>query len=312
MELLLKKKMAYKMRDRKDKHIYVDLSSSSEEDYDSSYSDPDYTRTRPQRRSGRTTVVLNSSVNNPMQQSSGASAGAVVAAAGNSSRIGNGIVAGLPSKNSILGCFPRRPGRPPKERMERTDQERAVRRRKRSLLVRRPRAAAYWNINREEEPENKKTIIAWLTDLGMCRENQRVWYVIGTGPVRLEGYLQNGGVLCDCCERLITVYEFEKHAAAGHLKQPYTNIYCPAWGVNLLYFMRRVWQNLPEEMARCQFNHVQPRINATDANDDACMVCADGGDLICCEKCPSTFHPICMFMKVSNVFLFIYLFFLIF
>lgn len=96
-----------------------------------------------------------------------------------------------------------------------------------------------------------------------------------------------------------TVYGFEEHANEGHVKEPYAHIYLVDWGCHLLGWIYYKGLLRPEELARCEFNLVEPRKDASDLNDDACMICADGGDLICCEKCPSTFHPDCMGMKVG-------------
>ncbi|THF99402.1 hypothetical protein TEA_019128 [Camellia sinensis var. sinensis] len=37
---------------------------------------------------------------------------------------------------------------------------------------------------------------------------------------------------------------------------------------------------------------------ASDKHDDACMICADGGSLLCCDMCSSTYHQDCMDMDV--------------
>ncbi|KAI5001665.1 hypothetical protein ZWY2020_026315 [Hordeum vulgare] len=37
-----------------------------------------------------------------------------------------------------------------------------------------------------------------------------------------------------------------------------------------------------------------------DRSDDACGVCADGGQLLCCDSCPSTFHPECVAVQVPD------------
>ena len=38
-----------------------------------------------------------------------------------------------------------------------------------------------------------------------------------------------------------------------------------------------------------------------DVSDDICGICKDGGELILCDNCPSTFHVDCIGLKVSPI-----------
>ncbi|KAF2315085.1 hypothetical protein GH714_038131 [Hevea brasiliensis] len=93
----------------------------------------------------------------------------------------------------------------------------------------------------------------------------------------------------------MTVWEFEIHAGSN-LKMPYANINVIRTCSSLLKHQIHLW-NEKKKPAHRNFNHVGPIPGATDSNDDACQICADGGELICCEKCPSTFHPSCLEME---------------
>lgn len=33
---------------------------------------------------------------------------------------------------------------------------------------------------------------------------------------------------------------------------------------------------------------------SADRHGSACMVCMDGGDLLCCDGCPNAVHPFCV------------------
>ncbi|KAK7346760.1 hypothetical protein VNO80_21283 [Phaseolus coccineus] len=138
----------------------------------------------------------------------------------------------------------------------------------------------------------KNTCILWLIDSRIIKKDERVSYKSATMKKALAGRITRGGILCSCCQEEISMWTFEKHAGSD-LRQPYKHIYIHRKQKSLRKCLIEAWQHAREQKRRHMFLYV-PKETDADQNDDVCAVCGDGGDLICCDKCPSTYHLSCM------------------
>ncbi|XP_010527905.1 PREDICTED: uncharacterized protein LOC104805160 [Tarenaya hassleriana] len=98
------------------------------------------------------------------------------------------------------------------------------------------------------------------------------------GQKLLEGYKKGAGIYCYCCKCEVSPSQFEVHAGWASRRKPYAYIYTSN-GVSL------------HEWA---ITFSQGRKYSAKDNDDLCVICADGGDLLLCDSCPRAFHLDCI------------------
>ncbi|KAJ7558374.1 hypothetical protein O6H91_04G036300 [Diphasiastrum complanatum] len=144
---------------------------------------------------------------------------------------------------------------------------------------------------------SKRTIISWLIDMGVVAENEKVRYLSRKEKhVMMEGQVTRDGVWCKCCKMVWTLSDFELHAGSK-LRRPCANIFVSD-GRSLSECQMQALKIKDAAKSPCKASH-ESNNGDPDGSDDTCGICGDGGELICCDHCPSTFHLNCV--QVENV-----------
>ncbi|KAL5197731.1 hypothetical protein ABZP36_001243 [Zizania latifolia] len=142
----------------------------------------------------------------------------------------------------------------------------------------------------------KRTVLSWMIDMGVVSEDAEVKYMNKKGTrARLEGQITRNGIHCGCCSKIFTVAKFELHAGSKE-QQPYENIFLDDGGATLSQCLLDAWEKQSQSENK-GFYKVDP---GDDPDDDTCGICGDGGDLLCCDNCTSTFHLACLGIKMPS------------
>ncbi|XP_058766291.1 increased DNA methylation 1-like [Vicia villosa] len=109
--------------------------------------------------------------------------------------------------------------------------------------------------------------------------NANVTYIV-RGEKLLDGKIDKDtpGIMCSCCNNVVSPSTFEAHAGWASRRKPYRHIF--AGEVSL--------HELSISMLKKQ------TISVSTDSDGRCSICEQGGHLLCCDGCPRAFHLECV------------------
>ncbi|KAI9083628.1 hypothetical protein K1719_034570 [Acacia pycnantha] len=136
-----------------------------------------------------------------------------------------------------------------------------------------------------------RTVLSWLVENGIISINDMIQYRnLKDNAVIKDGRITSDGIICKCCNKLLTLSEFKFHAGY-RLNRPCLNLFMES-GEPFTLCLLQAWS--AEYKARKSGNQTVKADDDGDKNDDSCGLCGDGGELICCDNCPSAFHLACL------------------
>ncbi|KAG5120311.1 hypothetical protein JHK82_034731 [Glycine max] len=158
------------------------------------------------------------------------------------------------------------------------------------LLPRNPCNAGKHNKDCNRFYLGARTILSWLIDNGVISLNDVIQYRNPKDNVVIkDGRITKDGFICTCCDKVLTLSEFKFHAGFT-VNRPCLNIFMES-GEPFTLCLLQAWS--AEYKARRSQNQAV-HADDNDKNDDSCGLCGEGGELICCDNCPSTFHLACL------------------
>ncbi|XVF78768.1 hypothetical protein PTKIN_Ptkin14bG0162700 [Pterospermum kingtungense] len=138
-----------------------------------------------------------------------------------------------------------------------------------------------------------RTVLSWLILAGSVALNDVIQYRNPKDDAIIkDGLVSWDGIVCKCCNRVLSVSEFKTHAGFK-FNRPCLNLFMNS-GRPFTLCLLQSW-SAEYKTRKNGIQKVEAEDN--DPNDDSCGLCGDGGELICCDNCPSTFHLACLSMQ---------------
>lgn len=140
--------------------------------------------------------------------------------------------------------------------------------------------------------EGTRTVLSWLIVAGIISLNDVIQYRNPKDDAVIkDGLVTSNGIICRCCNQVFSVSQFKIHAGFKP-NRPCLNLVMES-GKPFTLCQLQAWS----DEYKSRKSGTRPGTVETDEddkNDDSCGICGDGGELICCDNCPSAFHQACL------------------
>ncbi|KAE8679910.1 Galactose oxidase/kelch repeat superfamily protein [Hibiscus syriacus] len=152
---------------------------------------------------------------------------------------------------------------------------------------------------------NPRTVLSLLIDNNVVPILGKVYYRSKTGNPLMKGRITRDGIQCDCCSKVFALTSFEDHAGSTNHRPAAYIILDDGTGRSLADCQRQVCDSMKSTTTTPRTPSIveSPKTVKVadnlfrDEHDEVFSACYNGGDLICCDYCPSTFHMKCLGLK---------------
>ncbi|CAI8596902.1 unnamed protein product [Vicia faba] len=132
-------------------------------------------------------------------------------------------------------------------------------------------------------------VVSWLIDSNVVLPRSNVYYVAKRRRAMASGRITHDGIKCKCCHKIYSLVSFEFHAIGSNTTRPSASIFLDD-GRSLLQCQIQIMQ---DHVSREAMVKSQTRLCQSE-NDYICSVCRNGGELLLCDRCPSSYHKTCL------------------
>ncbi|CAL4938913.1 unnamed protein product [Urochloa decumbens] len=135
-----------------------------------------------------------------------------------------------------------------------------------------------------------KTVLSLLIGKNILLPRDKVTYKqIINGPGIKEGSIGRDGIKCMCCNEIFTLENFEVHAGSS-TPVPSVHMFLKDGRSLSQCLVEFMGVNKPRDSL-----HVRLKGRNSDLESDSiCSVCHDGGEILLCDNCPSSYHHDCI------------------